>query len=56
MRIPNTDRIKDKIWYFKLVMVLGILRLSLKVFPPDKETLIELLEAVDQLKEKLEAS
>lgn len=48
------DRIRARLWYCKLVIVLKLLRVFLKISPPNRETLEQLLESVEQLRVKLE--
>ena len=50
----NVDRIKAKLWYWKLIIVLKLLRVSLKIATSNRETLEQLFESVEQLRVKLE--
>lgn len=50
----NTDRIKAKLWYWKLVITLKSLRVLLKISPPSEEQAEKMVVALEALRAKLE--
>lgn len=50
----DMDRIKAKLWYWKLIIVLRSLRLFIQVVPPDEETSERLIEVLTRLRDRLE--
>lgn len=54
MLVKINDRIKARVWYWKLVITLKLLRICLKLSPPSRKQLGEMLVALEKLKERLE--
>jgi len=52
--LVNMDRIKVKLWFWKLVITLKLLRVLLVLSPPGKEQAGEMLVALEELRNKLE--
>lgn len=50
----NVDRIKALLWYWKLILTLKSLRISLKFFKPDLETAEKLIDVLERLRDRLE--
>lgn len=49
----NIDQIKARLWYWKLVLMLKALRISLKVAPPSEEQAEVMIVALEELNERL---
>lgn len=50
----DTDRIRAKLWYWKLVLSLKALRILLAISPPSKEQAEKMIQVLGDLREKLE--
>ena len=49
-----TDKIRAKLWYWKLVLSLRALQILLAISPPSKEQAEKMIEVLENLKERLE--
>ena len=52
--LVDMDRIKVKLWFWKLVITLKLLRVLLVLSPPGKEQAEEMLVALEKSRNKLE--
>ena len=50
----DMDRIKAMLWYWKLRVVMKLLRFFIQIAPPSEETAERLIESLERLKTKLE--
>jgi len=48
------SRITAEIWHWKMIVMFAKLNTLLRISPPDKETIEQLLEYLEELKTKLE--
>jgi len=50
----DTDKIRAKLWYWKLILLLRALRILLAISPPSKDQAEKMIEVLENLRNKLE--